>query len=519
MTQDFVVEDQSAVEALLVDPDTHGGENPTRVDTHGAVVFLTKNRVYKMKRAVKFPYMDFSTREKRLAALEEEFQRNRQTAPGLYCGIAPITKSEEGLRLGAAGDTDPEAVEHVLIMRRFEATFDEIAERGELKPGYIVTIAEQIADFHRCAELVRRQDAAARAEDAIRGAAAQARKNPDILPVKTVDRTEACLLNLLTSSRALIRRRSAQGLERRCHGDLHLRNICLLDGEPALFDAIEFNEEFARIDVLYDLAFLLMDLEGRGFRHFANMAMNTYLDRRTAAGWPDEDGLALMPLFLGLRATIRAEVGAQMAAVQRDDAIAAATRKDAREHLDQAANMLVRNPPRVVAVGGLSGSGKSTLAGALVPLLGRSPGARWLRSDVMRKALRGLGPLERLPGDAYTTEWSDRVYKYLLKAATSVLSGGHSVVLDAVFAKPAERFAVQAMAARLGVPFHGIWLDAPLDTRTARVVGRSGDASDAGPSVAKAQSDYDLGPITWRRLDAATGTEAVLASARKVLAV
>ncbi len=126
-------------------------------------------------------------------------------------------------------------------------------------------------------------------------------------------------------------------------------------------------------------------------------------------------------------------------------------------------------PPQLVAVGGLSGSGKSTLAGALAPLTGRAPGARWLRSDVTRKALAGLGPLEKLPSSAYSAEQSARTYRHLLEAAEECLAAGQSVVLDAVYARPAERFAVEAVAARMGVLFQGIWLDAPVETWVARV--------------------------------------------------
>ncbi len=517
MANEFVVEDQSAIAALLSNPGTHGGERPTRINTHGAMVFLTQDRVYKLKRAVDFSYMDFSSADKRLAALREELRVNRRTAPAMYMGIAPIVPDEDGLRLGAVGKEAGDAVDHVLVMRRFEATFDEIADQGDLKPEQIVSIAEQTAALHRSAEPYHRQDPVGRTEQIIAGAIRQARQNPQILDPEKVNALEERLLHQLGSAVATIRRRSAAGLERHCHGDLHLRNICLFEGEPTLFDAIEFNFEFARIDLLYDLAFLLMDLEGRGFRSFANLALNTYLDRRLADGWPDEAGLSLLPLFMSLRAAIRAHVGASMAAVQDDADKARQTAKEAADHLELAISFLREERPGLIAVGGLSGSGKSTLAGNLAPYIGRPPGARWLRSDVTRKALMGLGPFERLPPETYTAEHSEKVYRHLLDAAEQSLAGGHSVILDAVYAAPDERSAVDTLAARMGVSFHGIWLDAPAETRVERVEIRTGDASDAGASVAKAQTHYQTGPIGWSRIDAGRGAEAVLAASQVLL--
>lgn len=517
MAEQFVVEDQSAVAALLGDPAAHGGQPVSRIDTHGAMVFLTRDRVFKVKRAVNFSYMDFSTPAKRLAALEEELRVNRRTAPDLYLGIAPILADGEKLHLGEIGEAAAAAAEHVLVMRRFEATFDEIADQGRLEPRHIVAIAEQAAALHRAAEEHHRSDPAGRVGDAIAGAVRQARRNPEILDQGLVDRAEQQLRLRAQAAAGTIRKRAAAGLERHCHGDLHLRNICLFDGKPTLFDAIEFNFEFARIDLLYDIAFLLMDLEGRGLRPLANLAFNTYLDRRLADGWPDEAGLSLLPLFISLRALIRAEVGANMASVQADAGRAKAQAAEAAAHLEQAVASLADHPPRLVAVGGLSGSGKSTLAGALAPLWGRVPGARWLRSDVTRKALAGLGPLERLPSDAYTPAHSARVYRHLLDAAAEALAGGQSVVLDAVYARPGERFAVEALAARMGVPFHGLWLDVPEPERVARVECRTGDASDAGPEVARAQSDYDLGPMRWTRIDAGRGAGAVIKEAQSLL--
>ncbi len=516
MSEEFVVQDQSAIVSLLADPATHGGVEPKRIDTHGAMVFIAGDRVYKVKRAVLFPFMDFSTPEKRHEALIEELRVNRRTAPSLYLGIAAITDDAGSLRLGEIGEEVAQAVEYALVMRPFGATLDDRAEAGELSAADIAAVAEKIAAFHLEAEPVYRVDPAGRVADAIAGVIGEMRLNADLLDADKVDAFEAAMQNRHAAASGTIRNRARLGLERHCHGDLHLRNICVLDGEPTLFDAIEFNPDFARIDVLYDLAFLLMDLEARGEGGLANLTLNTYLDRRIAADWPDEAGLRLLPLFLALRAGIRAEVSAHMAPVQSSAAASERMQAEAAKRLDQALGYLAPAQPRLIAIGGLSGSGKSTLAGTLAPHIAPAPGARWLRSDVMRKALAGLEPSQRLPSDAYTPETSAQTYSSLLASAAAALAAGHSVVLDAVFAKPNERTAAQAIAAQLGVPFTGIWLDAPVPTRAERVGSRRNDASDAGPAVAAAQAEYDLGPIAWHRIDASGGKTAVLEQARRL---
>ncbi len=514
MTESFVVQDQSAVVALLSDPATHAGITPQRIDTHGAMIFIAGDRAYKVKRAVRFPFMDFSTLEKRYAALTEELRVNRRTAPSLYLGLAAIVETADGLRLEPVGGDYPGTIEYVLVMRRFEATLEERAEAGRLAADDIATVAEAVAAFHHTAEPFFRVDPVGRVSDAIAGVVREMRRNSQVLATADVDAFERLIRARHVAARDAIVVRAKAGLERHCHGDLHLRNICLLDGKPTLFDAIEFNADFARIDVLYDLAFLLMDLDARDERRLANLAFNTYLDRRVLAGWPDEAGLRQLPLFLALRAGIKSEVSAHMANLQSGPAQADTLRAGAAAYLRQALGYLAPKRPRLIAVGGLSGSGKSTLAGALAPLADPAPGARWLRSDILRKAWAGVPPLRRLPPESYSQEASEKTYRRLLATAETALESGQSVVVDAVFARPWERIAVEALTARLGVPFTGIWLDAPQGIRVVRVEARSGDASDAGANVAMAQTGYDVGPITWHRLDAARGRAAVLEQAR-----
>ena len=298
-------------------------------------------------------------------------------------------------------------------------------------------------------------------------------------------------------------------MTRRCHGDLHLRNIVLIDGEPTLFDAVEFSDEVASGDVLYDLAFLLMDLEERGLRGQANRLFNRYL-----APEPPEAlaGLAALPLFMSLRAAIRAKVEAagadRLEGAARNQAL-----KLARRYFDRAAEFLRYVAPRLVAVGGLSGVGKSALAAALAPCIGRAPGALLARSDVERKAMFGVEETAHLPASAYAAEVSRDVYARLDDKARRALRAGQAVVLDATFSTARERRAAARVAREVGVGFAGLFLEAPLGTRLARVGGRGADASDADASVARAQRAEPLAERGWSALDAGGALDATIALA------
>jgi len=310
----------------------------------------------------------------------------------------------------------------------------------------------------------------------------------------------------------LLDERMAQGLVRRCHGDLHLRNICVIDGRPTIFDGIEFNDAIACIDVLYDLAFLLMDLDHRGLRSYANLVLNRYLRHGD-----DLPGLAAMPLFLSVRAAVRAKVSISMAASQARPDAAQPLADEAGVYFRAARAYLEPALPRLVAVGGLSGTGKTSLARELAPDLGAPPGALHLRSDVLRKALAGVGELNRLVPKSYNAAASEVVYAELVRRTRAALDAGRAVIVDAVYARPEERAAIEAVARDLGVPFHGLWLECPEDVMIARVAGRRADASDATIEVLRRQLGYDISAITWHRLDASDAPEAVSATAKRTL--
>ena len=496
------MDEQQEVIAFLSEGASHGlpGAAVERIVTHCSMVFVVGERVFKLKRAVRFSYLDYSTLALRERFCRAELELNRRTAPEIYLGLRRITREAGG---GLAFDGSGATLDWVVEMRRFaeDDLFDRMAEAGRLTPALMRSLADIIAAFHERAEQTPAYGGGA-------GLAATIAINDDNLRLASPPLDGAAIGELAARSRArlgevggLLDARRGAGRVRRCHGDLHLRNICLFDGRPTLFDCIEFNDDFACIDVLYDLAFLLMDLIARGFGEHANLVLNRYLDRSGDGG-----GLPALPLFLAARAAVRAHVtGALIRSgppEKKGEAEAAAA-----AYLALAVRLLERPPPRLIALGGLSGTGKSTVAQALAARLPPAPGARLLRSDVLRKRLAGVAPESPLPRESYSLASAERVYAAMYDEAVAALAAGLSAVVDATFLRPAERTAIAAHAERAGVAFLGLWLEAPAEVLVRRIAARRDDASDADRAVLDWQLGLDVGPIAWQRIDAA-GTAA-----------
>lgn len=499
MTDELSAPDaQAGVVAFLANPETHGGRAVDRIDTHASRVFMVGERVYKLKRALRLPYMDYSTVERRRVACEAELRLNRRTAPDLYLGVAPVVRgsdgrSDGGLSIGGAG----EPVDWVVVMRRVgqDTMFDRLAERGALDRAMMEDLAEAVAAFHASAEVFESRGGADAMAWVVEDNAAELGTLAPWLGTERLARFADLSSRALDEGRPLLDRRRGEGKVRFCHGDLHLRNVCLFEGRPTPFDCIEFNDDIAIIDVLYDLAFLLMDLERRGLRPLGNAVLNRYLERSG-----EHAGLALMPLFLSARAAVRAKVSATVAAGEGEGA--GGLRAEASGYFDLALALLAAPGPRLVVVGGLSGTGKTTLARRIAPRIGPAPGAVVVRTDAVRKRLAGIPETERLPAGAYGPQASQAVYDEVFRLARETVSAGHAVIADGVFARPGERAAIEDVARSCGVPFHPVWLDAPVDRLVERVSARRGDASDATPDVVRAQARYDLGTLAWPRVDA-----------------
>jgi hypothetical protein len=500
---------QQAVIDFLERPATHGGAAVKRIDTHAATVFLAGNRALKIKRAVRFPFLDYSTLERRQAACAAEIEVNRPYAPAIYRRAVAITRAEDGtLAIGGKG----EPVEWAVEMRRFDETqtLDRLADAQRIDGPLADALGRAVARAHAAAPIDKVAGFADELSEIIAQNDAELRAAPDLFPPETVSALTQATRSAFARGRAQLIARERAGMVRRCHGDLHLGNIVLLDGAPVLFDAIEFDAKIATGDVLYDLAFLLMDLIERGLTLAANIVLNRYLNetRRTE----DLDALAALPLFLSLRAAIRAKV---TAARRPQDAERADIEQSARDYFALAGKLLAPPPPILLAVGGLSGTGKSVLARALAAEIPPAPGAVVLRSDVERKTLFGADEVDRLVETAYAPEVTSKVYAALIDKARRVVAAGHSAIVDAVFADAGERAAI-AQAAR-GATFHGLFLTADLNVRLSRVGGRKSDASDADATVARKQEQYDLGTMDWTPVDASGSPQQTLRRAKAAL--
>ncbi|MGG5818353.1 AAA family ATPase [Falsiroseomonas sp. HW251] len=451
----------------------------TPIETHISAVFVGPDDAFKLKKAVTLPFVDQGSLARREAFCRRELELNRPNAPGIYRDVVPVTRGPAGLRLGGEG----EAVEWVLRMAPVpEADFlDAVAARGGLDGRMLDGLADAVAALLAAAPVAEGVNAVARMETVLEG------NLQGCLAVgldrARVDAVAASMRARLAALAPLLRERAAAGFVRRCHGDLHLGNLCLWEGRPVAFDALEFDEALARVDVGYELAFLLMDLDVKLDRAAANRVMNRVLARNA-----DVAMLPALPFWMAQRALVRAK-------------LEPARGRPGLPYLDAAERYLAPAAPRLVAIGGVQGTGKTFAARAVAPLLGAAPGALHLRSDEIRKRLAGVAPEDRLPQAAYSAEASAAVHAAMMDAARAALAAGHSVVLDATFLDPAVRAMAQAAAGT--ARFDGVFLSAPVEVLRDRVAGRRDDASDATVEVMERAAAADPGPLgSWTRLDA-----------------
>ncbi|HLZ75764.1 AAA family ATPase [Phenylobacterium sp.] len=471
------------------------------IDTACAHVFLAGEVAWKLKRNVDLGYVDFSTREKRKWALDRELAFNRTAAPDIYRAVRTITREADG---SLAWDGAGKALEYALEMRRFDDGAVLSADPSVIDGEMAEALGRTIAGFHAAATL-RPNGGLSALEWTINSNAGLLRDLKGQLGAERVETMVEMTFAELARQRPLLAARTRAGFARRCHGDLHLANILIENGEPVLFDCIEFNDLLSDLDIQYDLAFLLMDLDFRGRRDAGVRVLSAYMDQAarsfSAMLW---EGLAALPLMLAVRAGVRAHVSMHAGDVALSKA-----------YVDAAIAHLSPPGPVLAAVGGFSGTGKTSFARAVAPGLGRSPGALVLRTDEVRKRLAGAGPVDRLAREIYTPEFYQRVYDTLFETARAALQAGQAVVLDATFTEPATRARAEALAAECGVAFHGVWLDAPLAVLEARVVARTGDASDATVEVLRDQvrrhGEQDVG---WTPVDATAATTLTGAAAQ-----
>ena len=457
-------DDQAAVIEFLSSPASYGVASAVqRVETHCSIVFLVEDRAYKLKRAIRYASLDYTTRELRQAACAAELWLNRRTAPDLYLGVRSVTHDRDGrLTLDGSGP----ALDHVVVMRRFAQSdlFDRMALTGRLTPALMRVLGDAVADLHRIAERTPQHGGA----EAIRRVIAnnevelaKVAKELDGAAVSTLGGHARAWLDRLA---VVLNARRDEGKVRRCHGDLRLANICVYHGRPTLFDCIEFSDEIGCIDVLYDLAFLLMDLLLSGHGDLANAVFNAYLDRA-----PETGGLQVLPLFLALRTATRSYALAGAAARRTDPEEATRLLALAHRHVNAGIEFLAPSTPTLIVLGGADQRARSELAAAVGSKVAPAPGARILHRDLSADTDRLLA-------------------SEILSASCSVVAEGSSVddLIGAIDA-----------ATGLGVGLLGFWIG-PLPGHLDPRLWQALDATS--PELARQAIDARLARVGASRV-------------------
>jgi len=461
------------------------------IETHISWVILTGDWVYKVKKPVRFDFLDYSTAEQRRLCCQRELETNRVWAPEIYQDVVPLIEQNGQLRVGLSEEESlhpgERMIEHAVRMRQFPQSALLMAQlrAGAISPALMESLAKDLVELHRQVEPVE-----ASADLAHRSSTQPARENlaylldqlspqdPDRARVAALSQwTEQAILTLLP----LMQARAQAGRVRNCHGDLHLNNLLYLDSKFVPFDGIEFNDALRQIDVISELAFLSMELSEQEYHPHAHRLVNSYLEE-----CGDYEGLRLLPYFLVYRALVRVKVDLirQRQTSGRDHASDRASLSPAgRSHLAFAERVVQPASPQLWVTHGLSGSGKSTAALALVD----QQGFMRLRSDVVRKHLAGLDPLDRpaapqLPS-LYAKEMTRRTYRRLHDQAQEVLAAGFSVIVDAAFLMRHQRDAFAELAREQGVDFRILFCKASPEELQQRLLARRDDPSDATLAV------------------------------------
>lgn len=449
-------------------------------ETHLSHVFITGNDVYKLKKPVRLPFCDYSTVERRHEACQTEVEINQPLAASLYKGVIPLTGRDGDYAIGGDGPV----IDWLVHMAPFEES-----DRADIALDRDHISATGLRDFttrlflshegtaHPCENgwPQRVREITDNLVESLRDSAL-----PDDQQEAVTD-WQKKLHDRIAAEHDHLEERGSGAILATCHGDLHLKNLCLWQGELIAYDALEFDESLVRIDGLYDIAFLIADLWHHGHEAHANMVMNRYLGLSD-----DYESVRLIPIYCSLRAGVRA-MAAAMSGAEDEASSYLRTAEDFLEPVGKT---------KVHLISGRSGTGKTSVAEALAPTLPPPPGALHIRSDVLRKRRYGQLPEAPLPEEAYSPDESRAVYEACIDAAGQ-LAGQWPVILDIALAGKDE-----ASLPDLGqLDLRKIWLTAPDDVLHTRISARKNDASDATTAVMQSQRTAPPGD-GWSMIDA-----------------
>jgi uncharacterized protein len=462
------------------------------IQTHVSYVLLTGQYAYKLKKPVDFGFLDYSSLEKRKHFCEEELRLNQRAAAELYLEVLPITKTVTGagVRYHLAGSG--EVVDYTVKMRQFPqgALLTELFDRDQLTDELLQQLARVIAEFHLSTYT----------DDRIRsfGEVAQVREAFDQNFEQTVhyiggpqtqqqfDETQAYCDRFFAEKQELFVDRMRNNWIRECHGDSHLRNICYWQGKLLLFDCIEFNEPFRFVDVMFDIAYIVMDLEARHRPDLSALFLNSYVEQTG-----DWEGLQVLPIYVSRQTYVRAKVTSFLL----DDPTVPESEKQkafatAATYYRMAWDYTQPRQGRLFVMSGLSGSGKSTTARHLAKRLG----AIHIRSDAVRKHLAGIPLHQRGGNEWYTPEWNQKTYDRLLNLGIKLANQGYTVVLDAKYDRQQWRSAVVDVATTHHLPLQILHCTAPPEVLRDRVQQRTGDIADATADILAQQQLEPFSP-------------------------
>ncbi len=466
----------------------HATRPPIRlIQTHISHVLLTGDYAYKVKKPVNLGFVDFSTPQLRRHFCHEELRLNRRGAPDVYLDVVEIHQNKTDFSLDTGTVIDFAVKMHQLPE---DGMFIRMIENGALDLGLVDELARRIADYHAQAPAVPPDSDFGRPEQIRRVMEDNYEQTRRFIggpqTREQFDQTRAFTESWFHRSAELFQTRRINGFVRECHGDLHLANICIWNGQIVLFDCIEFNESFRCIDVIQDAAFTAMDLQANSHADLSTQFINQYVERTG-----DWEALALLPLYLCRHAYVRGKINALLAAEPVEEPVRQSALQAASRYFRLASTYAQPQQGQLILVMGVSGSGKSTLASQLA----RQTGAFHVRSDAVRKHLAGI-PLDHpAPDSAYDAATTALTYQRLTDLGISLASRGSSVILDATYLRHSQRHSVMKASESAGVPLHIVLCTAPPDVLHQRLASRTGDVSDAGPDLLASQlrnlEDFD----------------------------